>query len=335
MTDKQQSLHLIQRMAQRLGEKSGRVAKSPDVRETNGFADNGAQPANGHTNGLKLEATISPSVSPVQVHAAQPQRRLEEVGGDNGRTVRLDLSHMHRLGLVTPDNLTSVLSNEYRSIKRKILHKARDPQTRATVKNLVMITSALPKEGKTFTAVNLAMSLSAERGLSVLLIDGDVVRPSVGAIFKHAPDMGLLDVLSGKVRSAREVTFRCGDVPNLSIILSGRPTPNSPELVSSARMLDLCAELAAVPDRIVIIDTPPVMGAPEAAALAPNMHQVIVVVASDQADRHQLRRTLDSVSTCRSISLLFNMAPSWHEVDYSPYYYSAKGPGDQKRSSGA
>ncbi len=321
MTDKQQSLHLIQRMAQRLSEQSRKAAKpAPVTAPANGMAQNGAS-ADMHTNGTRFDV-MAPAA---HAHATAQPRKPDSVVGDNGRTVRLDLSHLRRVGMVTPDNLTSILSNEYRSIKRKILRKARDPQTRETVKNLVMITSALPKEGKTFTAFNLAISMAAERGLSVLLIDGDVVRPSVGAVFKHAPDLGLLDVLSGKVSSARDVTFRCGDVPNLSIIFSGRPMANSPELVSSSRMVELCAELAAVPDRIVIIDTPPVLGAPEAAALAPNMHQVIVVVASDQADRHQLRRTLDSVATCRSISLLLNMAPSWHEVDYSPYYYSAKG----------
>jgi receptor protein-tyrosine kinase len=325
MTDKPESLHLIQRLAQRLGEKNAKAANgTAPPQSINGFGHNGET--------VRFPGESGTAFAQRQVQS-QPEKSIIPSSGDNGRTVRLDLAQMRRHAMVTPDSLTSQLSNEYRSIKRKILRKARDPQTRATVKNLVMITSAVPKEGKTFTAINLAMSLAAERGLSVLLVDGDVVRPSVHSVFRSHPDVGLLDLLSGKVNRVADVTYRCADQPNLSVIFSGRPVANSPELVSSARMLEVCNELASTPDRIVVIDTPPVLGAPEAAALAPNMHQAIVVVASDQADRHQLRRTLDSVSTCRSISLLFNKAPSWHEVDYAPYYYQAsKGSVDQKTS---
>jgi|SRR5579871_292369 len=322
MTDNPESLHLIQRLAQRLSEKNTKPGKP-----ANGFAASTTTLLNGFERAsMNGEAKIQ---------ALPTKAAFKSDALDSGKTVHLDLTRMRRSNMVTPDNLTSQLSNEYRSIKRKILRKARDPETRAMIKNLVMVTSALPKEGKTFTTINLAMSLAAERGLSVLLIDGDVVRPSVEGVFRNPPKEGLLDYLANKVPHIGDVTHRVADVPNLSVIFSGRPMPHSPELVASARMLDLCAELASVPDRIILIDTPPVLGAPEAAALAPYMHQVLVVVASDRADRHQLRRTVDTVSTCRSISLLFNMAPAWHEVDYAPYYYYSKGNAGQKASHGA
>ena len=71
--------------------------------------------------------------------------------------------------MITPDNMASVISNEFRGVKRKLLQKARDPGNRAAVNNLIMVTSSLPGEGKTFTSINLAISLAAERGLKVLL----------------------------------------------------------------------------------------------------------------------------------------------------------------------
>ena len=113
--------------------------------------------------------------------------------------------------------MSSVISNEFRGIKRKLLQKARDPETRAAVNNLIMVTSSLPGEGKTFTSINLAMSLAAERGLQVLLIDADVIRPSVGNMFKSPPQEGLTDLLTGKAaRFRRLVPLRgnsqsCGD----------------------------------------------------------------------------------------------------------------------------
>jgi len=347
MTEKQPSLRLIQRMAQRLGTPGAKQVRNPaaGINLPNGRATgitlegtprpNGVQKENA-TNGVEVVKSDSPFVRS-GILTERPEWLQAGRSGEASHTVSLDLAHLRRSGMITPDNLVSALSNEYRSIKRKILQKARDPQTRAMVDNLVMVTSALPKEGKTFTTVNLAITLAAERGLNVLLIDCDVVRPSLDAMFERAPREGLLDYLSGKVKRASDVMCRCHDIPNLCVMFAGHPAPNSPELISSGRMTDLLTELSTrFPDRIIVIDTPPVLGAPEAAALAPYMHQAIVVVAAGQTDRHELRKTLDGISTCKSISLLFNKAPKWHEVDYSPYYYyGSRAAADQKASSGA
>lgn len=223
--------------------------------------------------------------------------------------------------MITPDNMASVISNEFRGIKRKLLQKARDPETRAAINNLIMVTSTLPGEGKTFTSINLAMSLAAERGLNVLLIDADVIRPSVGNMFKSTPKAGLTDLLSGAVPNVSDVLCRCAEVPNLSVMFSGAATVNSPELISSGRMADLCRELSArYTDRIIVLDTPPVLASPEPAQLASYVHQLIMVVAADQTDRHQLQKSLESVASCKNISLLFNKAPRWNEAQYAPYY---------------
>jgi receptor protein-tyrosine kinase len=223
--------------------------------------------------------------------------------------------------MITPDNMASVISNEFRGIKRKLLQKARDPETRATVNNLIMVTSTLPGEGKTFTSINLAMSLAAERGLNVLLIDADVIRPSVGNMFKATPKAGLTDLLSGGVANVSDVLCRCAEVPNLTVMFSGAATVNSPELISSGRMADLCRELSTrYPDRMIVLDTPPVLASPEPAQLASYVHQLIMVVAADQTDRHQLQKSLEAVASCKNISLLFNKAPRWNEAQYAPYY---------------
>jgi protein-tyrosine kinase len=238
-----------------------------------------------------------------------------------GKTVRLDFRALRQNGCITPDNMTSSISNEFRGIKRKLLQKVRDPQTRAAVSNLIMVTSSLPGEGKTFSSINLALSLAAERGLQVLLIDADVIRPSVGNMFMAPPTEGLTDLLTGKVGHVSDVLHRCADLPNLAVIFAGNPSANTPELISSGKMANLCRELSArYPDRVIVLDTPPVLASTEPAILASYVHHLLMVVAADQTDRHQLRKSLETVASCQSVSLLFNKAPSWNEAEYIAYY---------------
>jgi len=143
------------------------------------------------------------------------------------------------------------------------------------------------------------------------------------------PNEGLTDLLTGKVPHVSDVLHRCSDIPNLAVIFAGNPCANTPELISSGKMANLCKELSArYPDRVIVLDTPPVLASAEPAILASYVHHLVMVVAADQTDRHQLRKSLESVASCQSVSLLFNKAPSWNEQEYVAYYGYAN-PGDQ------
>ena len=344
MTDKPPtSLNLIERMAQRLEKEKAAGSVPPpsvnvigramerdvldgDTAPKAPISQNGMireqlqpQPPAARRDGVSM---VGPAAEPVRVSPPKAPESLRPHGATlPGKTVRLDFRALRQNGLITPDNMTSAISNEFRGVKRRLLQKVRDPQTRATVSNLIMVTSSLPGEGKTFSSINLALSLAAERGLQVLLIDADVIRPSVGNMFVAPPTEGLTDLLSGKVSHVSDVLYRCADIPNLAVIFAGNPSANTPELISSGRMANLCRELSArYPDRVIVIDTPPVLASTEPAILASYMHHLIMVVAADQTDRHQLRKSLETVASCQSISLLFNKAPSWNEAEYIAYY---------------
>jgi len=347
MTDKPvPPLNLIERMAQRLEKEAASqpaggnvMGRTMERDPLEGAPKNGAGPA------ATMRDPISPPIQPSLQHPAP--RRADGVSAigpaANGhaptppaaraadqaqaglapapKTVRLDFRALRQNGLITPDNMTSAISNEFRGIKRRLLQKVRDPQTRAAVSNLIMVTSSLPGEGKTFSSINLALSLAAERGLQVLLIDADVIRPSVGNMFVAPPNEGLTDLLTGKVSHVSDVLHRCSDIPNLAVIFAGNPCANTPELISSGKMANLCKELSArYPDRVIVLDTPPVLASAEPAILASYVHHLVMVVAADQTDRHQLRKSLESVASCQSVSLLFNKAPSWNEQEYVAYY---------------
>jgi receptor protein-tyrosine kinase len=344
MTDKPAPpLNLIERMAQRLEKEAagaapganmsganviGRAMERDTVESDPAPRSNGAQPVTmrepvqaqpaGRREGVSVVGPAAESLRAPVPRAAEPRP-----GGipPSAKTVRLDFRALRQNGCITPDNMTSAISNEFRGIKRKLLQKVRDPQTRAAVSNLIMVTSSLPGEGKTFSSINLALSLAAERGLQVLLIDADVIRPSVGNMFVAPPAEGLTDLLTGKAGHVSDVLHRCSDIPNLAVIFAGNPSANTPELISSSRMSNLCKELSArYPDRVIVLDTPPVLASAEPAILASYVHHLVMVVAADQTDRHQLRKSLETIASCQSVSLLFNKAPSWNEAEYIAYY---------------
>ena len=339
MTDKPSPpLNLIERMAQRL-EKEGAAMSMPgapvaanvvgramerDPMDGDSLPKAYAAQAQGpalRRDGVTMVGPAEDSVRMPAAPAAKPAMRPTNAPSLPGKTVRLDFRALRQNGCITPDNMTSSISNEFRGIKRKLLQKVRDPQTRAAVSNLIMVTSSLPGEGKTFSSINLALSLAAERGLQVLLIDADVIRPSVGNMFMSPPTEGLTDLLTGKVGHVSDVLHRCADIPNLAVIFAGNPSANTPELISSGKMANLCRELSArYPDRVIVLDTPPVLASTEPAILASYVHHLLMVVAADQTDRHQLRKSLETIASCQSVSILFNKAPSWNEAEYIAYY---------------
>ena len=237
--------------------------------------------------------------------------------------VRLNMNKLRESRMVTPDNRASVTYNEFRAIKRKLLPMTRDPATKATTRNVVMITSALAGEGKTYTAMNLAIGLAAERNLEVILVDGDVVRASLAQYFEGAPEEGLLDLLTGRRQQIDEVLHHCADLPNLHVLFSGRRDDTSPELLASARMGEVCSALSRrFRESVVVIDAPPVLATAEPSAMVAHVHHLIMVVAAGQVARHHVEEALAGVAACPSISLVFNKSPEWQRATPYPYYYN-------------
>jgi receptor protein-tyrosine kinase len=275
-------------------------------------------------------ADRQPTETVVDRREAPPAKRpsYPDVGGQArpaGVThgLRLNLGKLRESRMVTPDNRASVTYNEFRAIKRKLLPMTRDPATKATTRNVVMITSALAGEGKTYTAMNLAIGLAAERNLEVILVDGDVVRSSITQYFEGAPEEGLLDLLTGRRQQIDEVLKRCADLPNLHVLFSGRRDDSSPELLASARMAEVSSALSRrFRESVVVIDAPPVLATAEPSAMVMHVHHLIMVVAAGQVARHHVEEALAGVASCGSISLVFNKSPEWQRATPYPYYYN-------------
>jgi succinoglycan biosynthesis transport protein ExoP len=182
---------------------------------------------------------------------------------------------------------------------------------------LIAITSTQPLEGKTTTAVNLALAL-AIGGARVLLIDADMRRPSLHKAMRLPNDRGLAELLSGKARM-REVVQRCGD-PNLLVIPAGHTPPNPSELLASDRMRAFLHQLATGPFDWVIVDTPPVLAVTDAVVLAPLVHSVSFVVGAEMTRWRLAERAIETLQAGhpRSIAAILNRV----DFDRNRYYYS-------------
>jgi len=210
----------------------------------------------------------------------------------------IDLPRLQAMGLITPDAPRARIADEFRVIKRPVIDNARGRgASRIRNGNLVMVTSALPGEGKSFSAVNLAMSLAQEQDTTVLLVDADVARPSIMRMFGLPPARGLMDVLAGEA-TVGEVLAKT-NVDKLTLIPAGMPHERATEMLASANMRAVLDEIASrYEDRIVIFDSPPLLSTTEARVLASHMGQVLLVVEAMRTPAASVRAALATIAAC-------------------------------------
>lgn len=240
--------------------------------------------------------------------------------------VMLDFKYLGAHGFLTPKSVEarSTLASEFRSIKRTLLKRAYDKELNAAeYGNLIMVTSALPSEGKSFVSINLALSIAMELDTTVLLVDCDVIKPSISATLAIPREPGLVDYLADDKLDLSELILKT-NVPSLSIVPAGRPHTHSNELLHSENMRELAHEMATrYPDRIVIFDSPPLLATTEAAVLATMMGQVIVVVEAVQTGRDRVMDALDLLDSTENVSFVLNKSRNSQRSKYGYYGYGA------------
>lgn len=254
-------------------------------------------------------ATPAPAAEPVAAAPAAPVKAKVAVPEPVSREVFLDLDRLMQAGYVTPNAPRSPIADQYRVIKRPLLANATGKGAVPVVNgNLIMVTSALPGEGKSFTAVNLAMSLATELDYRVLLVDADVARPSLRRVFDLPAGPGLMDVLVKPDVKMSDVLLRT-NIDKLSLLLSGTPHARATELLASDAMTRLLEEMAQrYPDRIIIFDSPPLLPTTEARVLATHMGQVVVVVQAERTLQSDLQHALATIENCPVKLMLLNQA---------------------------
>lgn len=235
------------------------------------------------------------------------------------RLVKVDRDALAASGLLPPADQERELMDQYRAIKRPIIRAAfHAERPDGPSPQVVMIASALPGDGKTFTCINLAFSLAREKDHSVLLVDADVIKPHVSRLFGVDKEPGLLDVLANPEMDVRSVILPT-DIPGLAFLPAGTAAENATELLASARMRDVVAQLSAMdPSRVVLLDTLPILLTSEARVLATLVGQVVLVVKAGVTSQHAVSDALSAIGEGKSVSLVLNQAELTGPMGY--YY---------------
>lgn len=250
---------------------------------------------------------------------------LPRTVGGKSREVEIDLDRLEKLGFLTPKGRDKRLAEELRVIKRRVLMNAVDlARKRADTGGVVLVTSAMPGEGKTFLAVNLAISIAMEIDRTALLIDADAAKARLTRVLGLRSYAGLADVISGGEPDLQKVLLSTNIRP-LKILPSGTRRAEMAEYVGSRRTELLIKELALrYPDRIVIVDGPPLLATVEACALARMVEQVIVVVETERTKRSDLVTALNLLEPSKTIGLVLNKANEREETKYYESYLSVR-----------
>jgi protein-tyrosine kinase len=225
-----------------------------------------------------------------------------------GPTVSVDRKRLRDNGFIVPDSAPGSLAEEFRIVKRQLLLNASGAATGKPLERgrMILVCSAQPNDGKTFCAVNLALSLASERDTDVLLVDADVAKPEILSTLGIEGGSGLMDALEDPSLDVESLIIRT-DIPKLSVLAAGRQANNDTEMLASARTKAVLDGLADNhPSRIIIFDSAPALAASPASVLALNVGQVMMVVRADRTTESELRDALALVDGCPNISLLLN-----------------------------
>lgn len=246
-------------------------------------------------------AVVLPPLEPVRQPGIAPARRPAV------DPVPIDRTLLAEGGMLVPGGPVTALAEEFRLVKRQLLATAADVEKRdADAARMILICSAQPGDGKTFCAINLALSLATERDLNVLLVDADFAKPDILDRLGLQAERGLLDALSDPAIDVETLVIPT-DVPQLSILPTGTRTTADTELLRSdhARAV-LETLLAADPERIILFDSPPALAASPSAVLATLVGQTVLVVRADRSSEPDLREAVALLDGCDEIQLLLN-----------------------------
>jgi protein-tyrosine kinase len=278
---------------------------------------------------LKEPASQQPSAA-----ADSKLRGVSVLGPDEPpptRVVRMDRQSMFAAGMVPAESDRALSAEQYRVIKQDLIdYCAVAAPAGFSPRKFVMVTSAQPGDGKTFTAVNLALSMTSERDHDVLLVDGDVARPHLTRSLGLADAPGLLDALRERKRRFSSVIYAT-DGPRLHVLPAGTWSEDATELLSSGRMRRFMHEIhLRYPQRLVVLDSSPAMLMSDARVLAGMVGQIVLVVKAGSTRQHDVKEAAALLNNPRRrVALVLNQMRSNKLLDSVTGYrygYGYSGP---------
>ncbi|MCG3163336.1 MAG: hypothetical protein JMDDDDMK_04730 [Acidobacteria bacterium] len=296
------------------------VAAPISNNSANGKAFTEAAPANRLPHQPVENQSASRVVGDIRNRQTETQRLREELSlhavARASREIpveRLVQSRLHQRLIVLTEP-TAPECEQYRTLRTQLFHAAEKRQTQ-----VVVVTSALAGEGKTSTALNLALAVAQSKESRVLVIDGDLRRPNIASYLGMRPKLGLSEVLKGEVETLDPIV--CLDEPELYVLPISREAANPTELLSSERFAETVKELRDYFD-FILIDSPPVMPFADARLLSNIADAVILVVRAEKAPYETVEKAVEVLPSGRILGVVLNDAQHIRETDYYDYYYS-------------
>jgi protein-tyrosine kinase len=291
------------------------------LRETSAATGVRSPPAQSLALEQPFQSAIERAADAVRVKTVAPK---EDAQLPRQQTATVSPTSLAINAIMLPSAGSSRTVEEFRAIKREII--ASIARTRQTVSNsksrTVLVTSASPKEGKTFTAINLALALAYEKDSKVLLIDADAYRQCAVSYLGISSEYGWLDVVAAKGTDARDLIIRT-NLPGLSVLPAGRQRPEIPELMSSKRMPELLDELARDdPTRFIVIDSVPCLHSTEPSILAGLAGQTVFVVAAQKTAHSEIEASLRLLNASPNVSLVLNKVHPQLTDQFKRYGYA-------------
>lgn len=342
--------HLVERVAERLlrsGNLEGSAAQLMDPGQTAPPAPapprSLAQPPDAATQAASANPSASSIAQPPAAQSAptppaqQPLSAPSIVtrdtsGGLDPATAdqlmiptSIDAVALERGGMVDWSRTRSRISEEFRLVQRQIIRSAFGPGAEPGFSNLLMVTSARPGEGKSFTSVNLAGSIARQGDHHVLLVDADSKRDSFCYSLGLAEARGLLDLVANPKLDPAPLIVKT-PIERLSILPVGRERERSAELFSTKEMTRLVQSLGRrYADRLLILDAPPCLSTSDPAVLAPVVGQILFVVEADRTQRDEVEASLDLIQACPTITMVLNKQQISSRYTFGAYssYYSS------------
>ncbi len=228
---------------------------------------------------------------------------------DSSRALRVDRAALRLAGLLPEEARERHLIDQFRTIKRPIMQRLKSMAATSQpsdVAQSLLVTSALPRDGKTFTCINLALSVARERDASALLIDADVATPNISRVFGVEQEPGLLDALFDESIDVEKLV-RPTDLAGLFVLPVGNEREQSTELLSSARMKAVMARMSALdPRRLLLFDSAPLLMSNDARSIAQMVKQVVLVVRSGITPQNAVKDAIATIEREKLTGVVLN-----------------------------
>ncbi|MBA2935842.1 AAA family ATPase [Sphingomonas sp. CGMCC 1.13654] len=248
-----------------------------------------------------VEPAAPVSFAPAQSSSYQPQP-VDFGPAAEPRFGTVKIEDLREGGFIVPGSGATPIAEEFRIVKRQLLRGMDDTPKGRTI----LISSARPDEGKTFCAVNLALSLAAEKDVEVVLVDADVAKPEILSTLGLEGGPGLIDAIADPSVDVEGCIIRT-DIQGLSVLPAGRQTNEATELLASARTTQVLERLRSRdPRRIILFDSSPALAASTGSVLAMHAGQLLFVVRAEKTGETELREALELLSACPKPQLLLN-----------------------------